>query len=140
MNQQLSELRNVFIGLTQKVDTLEKKINYSLEESNKAKQASELARDISLKEFHSDLQKMEIETIRKLFSGSAPSLDEIINNMNEDILSCDMINIFESESDNVDNDDKDVNNDNVDDDKHDMTDGKKPDDNKDNDPKDNHLS
>ena len=81
MNQQVSELRNVFLGLSKKISTLEERVNVSIDYSRTAKEYGELARDISLRHVHGDLQQMEIKTIRKLFSGSSPSIDEIVTTL-----------------------------------------------------------
>lgn len=98
MNQQVSELRNVFVGFTQKIGNLEKKIDLALEKSQRAQEYGELARDISLRHLQGDLQQLEIETIRKLFSGSSPSLDEIILDEPDNCLNLDIGEIFQDES------------------------------------------
>ena len=97
MNQQVSELRNVFVGFSQKIGNLEKKIDLALEKSQRAQEYGELARDISLRHLQGDLQQLEIETIRKLFSGSSPSLDEIILDEPEGCLNLGISEIFQDE-------------------------------------------
>ena len=95
MNQQVNELRNVFLGFSQQINSLEKKVEIAINQSQRAKEYSELARDVSLRQLHGDLQKNEINIIRTLFSGATPSLDEIINSPTDDNLSDSIINIFE---------------------------------------------
>ncbi len=98
MNQQVSELRNVFVGFSQKIGNLEKKIDLALEKSQRAQEYGELARDISLRHLQGDLQQLEIKTIRKLFSGSSPSLDEIILDEPDNCLNLGISEIFQDES------------------------------------------
>ncbi len=98
MNQQVSELRNVFVGFSQKIGNLEKKIDLALEKSQRAQEYGELARDISLRHLQGDLQQLEIKTIRKLFSGSSPSLDEIILDEPDNCLNLDICEIFQDET------------------------------------------
>ena len=112
MNQQVNELRNVLMTITQKINSLDKRVDLAVKHSLRARQHSELARDISLRQLQGELQEQEINTIRRLFSGSSPSLDEMINCQDEDYTESisSIIDIFNSDT-NEDLETKDTNED-----------------------------
>ena len=64
MNQQINELRNVLVGITKKINSLDQKVDLAVEHSIRAKEYSELARDISLRQLQGDLQKQEINHLQ----------------------------------------------------------------------------
>lgn len=134
MNQQVSELRNVFIGLSKKISSLEEKVNVAIEQSERAKEYGELARDISLRHVQGDLQQMEIKTIRELFSGSSPSLEEMVKTTNNIEVHPNIADIFdqqdveeehvtENDGDNGNNDSNGTNEVNIDNVNNEKTDG-----------------